>query len=59
MEYVFLAWKFVNKTPKWDIPSHNTARIQCFKSLSSMCKMSLEQMKDKLNHDQCKMYENR
>lgn len=58
MEYVFMAWKYVYKTPMWDLPVHNATRIQCFKSLSSMCWMALKNMIDTLCNYQCKIYEN-
>jgi len=44
-----MAWKHVSSTPKWDNPTHNTARRQCFKSLLGLCMISLKKMKGKLN----------
>ncbi|XP_016656239.1 uncharacterized protein LOC107882430 [Acyrthosiphon pisum] len=56
MDYVFMAWKHVSSTPKWDNPTHNTARRQCFKSLLELCMISLKKMKGKLNSQEQEHY---
>ncbi|VVC41008.1 Tethering factor for nuclear proteasome Cut8/Sts1 [Cinara cedri] len=59
IDYVFMAWKYVRRTPIWDCPSHNAARKQCFKSLSEICMTALQHMKESLNQETCENYRNR
>jgi len=49
MDYVFMAWKYVKSTPKWDNPLHNTERRQCYTSLLRLCMTAINKMEDQLN----------
>jgi len=56
MDYVIMAWKHVSSTPKWDNPTHNTARRQCFKSLLGLCMISLKKMKSDFDKQEPEHY---
>lgn len=56
VKYVFMAWEHVRSTPVWDNPSHNTARRQCFKSLSDMCVIALKNMEKTLDKQTAESY---
>lgn len=34
MEYVLMAWSYVDDLPTWDSPAHNTSKSSCFKTLA-------------------------
>ena len=40
VNYVLMAWSYVDGMPDWDNPSHNKSKEQCFKGLAAQCKKS-------------------
>lgn len=53
VEYVLMAWSFVDGMPNWDNPSHNKSKEQCFKTLAVHCKKALMKLKSGLSEDKC------
>lgn len=35
INYIIIAWEYVNELPRWDDPKHNKMNEQCYKKLSS------------------------
>ncbi|XP_060865741.1 uncharacterized protein LOC132941617 [Metopolophium dirhodum] len=52
IDYVVMALKHVSSIPKWDNPTLDTTRRQCFKSLMGLCMISLKKLKGKLNNQE-------
>lgn len=53
VNYVLMAWKYVDGMPNWDNPAHNKSKEQCFKSLAVQCKKALTKLKSSLTQEKC------
>lgn len=53
LNYVLMAWDYVEGMPDWDNPAHNKSKEQCFKALAVQCKKSLMKLKSSLSEDKC------
>ncbi|KAL9965410.1 hypothetical protein ACROYT_G029209 [Oculina patagonica] len=53
VNYVLMAWSFVDGMPDWDNPSHNKSKEQCFKGLAVQCKKALMKLKSSLSEEKC------
>jgi len=42
VDYVLLAWSYVNALPDWDNVTHNKLKQQCFSTLASQCMNALK-----------------
>jgi hypothetical protein len=41
VEYVLMAWSYVDDLPTWDSPAHNTNKASCFKTLAVQFQQAL------------------
>lgn len=53
VNYVLMAWSYVDGMPDWDNPSHNKSKEQCFKGLAAQCKKALMKLKSCLSEEKC------
>ena len=53
VNYVLMAWSYVDGMPDWDNPSHNKSKEQCFKGLAAQCKKALLKLKSSLSEEKC------
>ena len=53
VNYVLMAWSYVEGMPDWDNPSHNKSKEQCFKGLAAQCKKALMKLKSSLSEEKC------
>lgn len=54
VNYVLLAWEYVEGMPDWDNPVHNKSKEQCYKALAVQCKKAIMKLKSSLSEDKCK-----
>ncbi|KAG4077938.1 hypothetical protein HA402_013438 [Bradysia odoriphaga] len=45
INYIVMAWQFVDQLPRWDDPKHNKMNEQCYKKLTSYLTTSLKKGK--------------